>query len=50
MWGEEKQNTFEEIKCRFIKPLVLPMPNSTDRFYLYSDISKFAMGSTWYQI
>ena len=26
------------------------MPNSTGRFHLYSDTSKFAMGSTLYQI
>ena len=26
------------------------MPNTTDRFHLYSDISKFATGSTLYQI
>ena len=26
------------------------MPNTTDRFHLYSDTSKFAMGSTLYQI
>ena len=26
------------------------MPNKTGRFHLYSDTSKFAMGSTLYQI
>ena len=26
------------------------LPNSTGRFHLYSDTSKFAMGSTLYQI
>ena len=28
----------------------LHMPNKTGRFHLYSDISKFATGSTLYQI
>ena len=26
-WGKEQQDSFEEIKCRLIKPLVLHMPN-----------------------
>ena len=29
---------------------MLHLPNSTGRFHLYSDTSKFAMGSTLYQI
>ena len=41
---------FEEIKHRLIRPPVLHLPNSTGRFHLYSDTSKFAMGSTLYQI
>ena len=49
-WGKEQQDSFEEIKCRLIKPLVLPMPNKTGRFHLYSDTSKFAIGSALYQI
>ena len=48
--GKEQQIAFEEIKCRLIKPPVLHLPNSTGRFHLYSDTSKFAMGSTLYQI
>ena len=48
--GKEQQNAFEEIKCRLIKPPVLHMPNVTGRFWLYSDTSKFATGSTLYQI
>ena len=35
--GKEQQTTFEEIKCRLIKPPVLHLPNSTSRFHLYSD-------------
>ena len=48
--GEEQQDSFEEIKCRLIKPPVLHMPNTTGRFHLYSDTSKFATGSALYQI
>ena len=50
VWGKEQQNSFEEIKHRLIKPPVLHMPNTTDRFHLYSDTSKFDTGSTLYQI
>ena len=50
IWGKEQQNAFEELKPRLIKPPVLHLPNSTDRFHLDSDPSKFAMGSTLYQI
>ena len=48
--GKEQQGSFEEIKCRLIKLPVLHMPNKTGRFHLYSDTSKFATGSTLYQI
>ena len=50
VWGKEWQNSFEEIKCRLVKPPVLHMPNTTGRFHLYSDTSKFATGSELYQI
>ena len=50
IWGKEQQDSFEEIKCRLIKPPVLHMPNKTGRFHLYSDTSKFATGSILYQI
>ena len=50
IWGKEQQDSFEEIKHRLIKPLVLHMPNKTGRFHLYSDTSKFATGSALYQI
>ena len=49
-WGKEQQDSFEEIKCRLIKPPVLHMPNKTGRFHLYSDTSKFATGSALYQL
>ena len=49
-WGKEQQDSFEEIKDRLIRPPVLHMPNKTGRFLLYSDTSKFATGSTLYQI
>ena len=48
--GKEQQTAFEEIKCRLIKPPILHLPNSIDRFHLYSDTSKFVIGSTLYQI
>ena len=47
---KEQQDSFEEIKHRLIKPPVLHMPNTTGRFHLYSDTSKFAKGSVLYQI
>ena len=50
LWGKEQQDSFETIKCRLVKPPVLHMPNTTGRFYLYSDISKFATGSALYKI
>ena len=49
-WRKEQQDSFEEIKRRLIKPPVLHMPNKTGRFHSYSDTSKFATGSTLYQI
>ena len=49
VWDEE-QDSFKEIKCQFIKPPVLHMPNTTGRFHLYSDTSKFATGRVLYQI
>ena len=50
IWGNEQQDSFEEIKHRLIKPPVLHIPNKTGRFHLYSDTSKFATGSALYQI
>ena len=45
IWEKEQQDSFNEIKCRLIKPPVLHMPNKASRFHLYSDTSKFATGS-----
>ena len=50
IWGREQQEAFEEIKCRLIKTPILHMPTCESRFHLYSDVSKFAAGSTLYQI
>ena len=48
--GKEQQDSFDEIKQRLIKPPILHMPSKTGRFHLYSDTSKFATGSSLYQI
>ena len=50
VWGREEQDSFEEIKCRLIRPPVLHMPCTSGRFQLYSDTSKFVTGSALYQI
>ena len=50
IWRKEQQTAFEEIKCGLIELPVLHLPNSTGRFHLYSDTSKFATGSAFYQI
>ena len=49
-WGKEQQDSFIEIKCRLVKPLVLHMPNKSGRFHLYSDTCKHMTGSALYQI
>ena len=49
-WGKEPQDSFEEIKHRLMKLPVLHMPNKTGRFHLYSNTSKYEIGSTLYQI
>ena len=50
VWGIEQQSAFEEIKQRLQKLPVLHMPDKGGRFQLYSDTSKYAMGSALYQI
>ena len=50
VWGVEQQSVFEEKKQRLQKPPVLHMPDKVGRFQLYSDTSKYAMGSAFYQI
>ena len=49
-WEQEQQTAFNEIKSRFQKPPVLHLPDEKGRFHLYSDTSKYAMGSALYQI
>ena len=50
IWGEEQQESFEEIKRRLVHVPVLHMPNRQGRFHLYSNTSKSAAGSALYQI
>ena len=50
VWGKEQQDSFEEIKCRLVKPPILHMPNTTGCLHLYSDTSTFATASALYQI
>ena len=49
-WEQEQQMAFDEIKSRLQKLPVLHLPDSKGRFHLYSDTSKYAMGSVLYQI
>ena len=48
--GQEQQSAFDKIKNRLLKPPVLHLPESKGRFHLYSDTSKYAMGSALCQI
>ena len=48
--GQEQQSAFDEIKNRLQKPLVLYLLGGKGRFHLYSDTSKYAMGSALYHI
>ena len=41
---------FEEIKNRLVKQQVMHLPYSKGRYCLYSDTSKFVVGSALYQI
>ena len=50
MWRGEQQEAFMEIKNRLQRPPVLHLPDRQGRFQLYSDTSKFAIGSALYQI
>ena len=50
IWGEKQQLAFEEIKCRLVKLPVLHLPDNKGRSHLYSDTSKFTIGSALYQI
>ena len=48
--GKEQQIVFEEIKGSLQKPPILHLPDSKGRFHLCSDTSKYATGSTLYQV
>ena len=50
IWEHEQQVAFEEIKRRLQKPPILHLPDNKGRFHLYSDTSKYATGSTLYQM
>ena len=50
LWQQEQQTAFEEIKNRLQKLPILHLPNDKGRFHLYSETSKYAMGSALYQI
>ena len=50
IWGKVQQEAFIEIKRRLVKSPILHMPNQEGRFHLYSDMNKFAAGSSLYQI
>ena len=50
MGRRKQQESFEQITKRLVHAPVLHMPNRKGRFHLYSDTSKFAVGSALYQI
>ena len=51
LFGEKNnKKAFDEIKCRLQRPPVLHLPDRHGWFQLYSDTSKFAIGSALYQI
>ena len=50
IWSEEQQQAFIKIKRRLVKLPILHLPDNKGRFHLYSDTSKFATGSAFYQI
>ena len=50
IWEQEQQVAFEEIKKRLQNAPILHLPDNKGRFHLYSDTSKYATGSTLYQM
>ena len=50
IWGKEQQEAFKQIKRRLVKTPIMHMPNHGGKFHSYLDTSKFAAGSTLYQI
>ena len=49
-FGEKNKIPLRKLIADSLNPPVLHMPNTTGRFHLYSDTSKFATGSVLYQI
>ena len=49
-WGQEQQRAFEETEGKLQKSPILHLPDNKERFHLYSDTSKYATGSTLYQV
>ena len=43
--GNEQQDSFEEIKCKLIKPPVIHMPNKTGRFHLFSILANLQLAA-----
>ena len=50
LWEKEQQQAFDEITRGLQRPPVLHLPDRHGCFQLYSDTSKFAIGSALYQI
>ena len=50
IWGKEQQQAFDEIKRRLVKLKEIDLLDNKGRFHLYSDTSKFATGSSLFQI
>ena len=50
IWGKKQWIAFKGTKGRLTKHPILHLPNSTGKFYLYSDTSKFPIRSAIYQI
>ena len=48
--GRRTTDSFDKIKHRLIKPLLIHLSHNMRRFYLYTDTSKFAPGGDLYQI
>ena len=49
-WEREQQEAFQKIKTLLIKPPILMIPNGTDPFTMYSDISKKGCGASLWQM
>ena len=49
-WTETQQDTFDELKKRFMEELVLMMPDHTKPFQIEMDASKYATGAVLIQL